>query len=631
MPMAVSVTQRHLSSNMKAKCIIILTAMFCCANAIFAEQSIVPFAYTSDAPNFNWGTSKVEIYDLAIKLDRSDLYGYKIVGIQVPVSHSELVEDYSVWISNKLETVTIDGQKVNNPNITSQNADCSEGMINVMFENPYVIEPRAVYIGYSFKVRQLDEYSSEPLPLVKGSCAEGLYVHTTRTYRSWKDCGDWGYILPVRVLIEGEFKQNALAVRGLTETRVLRGENGEISLDVSNLGYYPISSVGYSYQIYASDDSHKLLDENSSVFALDNHIDPLYDYSKELSLPLITDLDLGIYDIEVTINDVNGRPNEALEKNANSELALLDFMPVHRQLFEEWTGSWCQYCVRGVAGIDELKSTFDDFICISYHGNDAMEMVAGYPHMTEVYPFAYIDRTNGYDPFFGESTAHYGMTDIWMKNYGKFCPVEITAEPKWLDLDKMQLEVTSEVTWVIPPTGNYAIEYVLLADDLHQENWYQQNAYSGSYGIDDELLQPYVNSDKKIYDFHFNDVAVLSSGGMGINGFSAEDVDCNVPIIGKHIFDLSQAIGIYGDNLIQDKSKLKVVAFIIEENDSFGTVINSVMKPVEIDTGIVDNVCNDNVYPVSYFDVNGMPTDGNHKGLLIRLMSDGSVQKTFQR
>ena len=85
-----------------------------------------------------------------------------------------------------------------------------------------------------------------------------------------------------------------------------------------------------------------------------------------------------------------------------------DRTPIHRPLIEEYTGTWCGWCVRGIVGMELLRETYgDDFIGVAYHNDDGMEIMYSnrYPNDIMGFPSAFIERTSEVDPLYGYSNT----------------------------------------------------------------------------------------------------------------------------------------------------------------------------------------------------------------------------------
>ena len=92
----------------------------------------------------------------------------------------------------------------------------------------------------------------------------------------------------------------------------------------------------------------------------------------------------------------------------------VDRVPVHRPLIEEYTGTWCGWCVRGLVGMELLRQRFgDEFIGVAYHNDDPMEIMYtnDFPSSFWGYPTAFIERSREVDPFYGFSGYSAGIVN----------------------------------------------------------------------------------------------------------------------------------------------------------------------------------------------------------------------------
>ena len=81
-------------------------------------------------------------------------------------------------------------------------------------------------------------------------------------------------------------------------------------------------------------------------------------------------------------------PTQSLDAEENQ-------LPERTVLLEMYTGTWCGWCPYGADVVKELEGRYNDFISISYHVNDEMEINQS-KELSEIihpgYPQATIDR-----------------------------------------------------------------------------------------------------------------------------------------------------------------------------------------------------------------------------------------------
>ena len=252
-----------------------------------------------------------------------------------------------------------------------------------------------------------------------------------------------------------------------------------------------------------------------------------------------------------------------------------ELIPVHRPIIEEYTGTWCGWCVRGIVGMELLSSTFgDDYIGVAYHNGDAMEIMSSnqFPNSFSGYPTAFIDRSNEVDPLYGFGNTSGGIVSDMQQfaNIEVIAGIDLTAQ--WTSADKTDIAVDlSSYFTVDDNSGKYAIEIMLIADDLHGTGtaWNQANYYSGYTAYaKDRYLGAWVKKPGTVTGWHFNDVLVGTS--RPISGSLPSNLVAYENYSFKYTFTLSE---LPKPSLIQNKDFLHVIAVIV--NTTTKKVINA--------------------------------------------------------
>lgn len=243
-------------------------------------------------------------------------------------------------------------------------------------------------------------------------------------------------------------------------------------------------------------------------------------------------------------------------------------VPVHRPIIEEYTGTWCGYCVRGYVGMELLRETFgDQFIGVAIHTSDPMAVLssANFPNSIDGVPSAFLDRTDEVDPFWGFSGVSGGIVSD-MQQYAAletFADVFVTAS--WTSEDKtdVAVNVTSYFT-VDDNSGNYAIEIMLIADDLYGSgsDWDQENYYSNWWAYrNDPYLGPWVRKPEIVSGLHFNDVLIGTSGV--VTGSLPNNIVAYTEYNYNYTLRLSQ---LPNPSLVQNKDNLHLIVVVVNKN-----------------------------------------------------------------
>ena len=243
------------------------------------------------------------------------------------------------------------------------------------------------------------------------------------------------------------------------------------------------------------------------------------------TLPAITEA--GAYEFSMRVVKVNGQDNMDQSPEAVTSVIVLNTVPKKRTLMEEYTGTWCGWCTRGFVALELLKKNYpDDFVTISYHYSDPMEIITPeyYPSPVSGYPGAWIDRGMSVDPYGGDDAnydeSHFSTLDIlqWRNSMFANAAIDLNAQ---LNETEEEINVTATVTFPYSDdNANYQLEYVLVEDGMtgpSGTDWDQQNNYSGNSGVSADL-QGIASMGSVISNLVFNDVAVGTSYNQnGVN------------------------------------------------------------------------------------------------------------------
>jgi hypothetical protein len=96
-------------------------------------------------------------------------------------------------------------------------------------------------------------------------------------------------------------------------------------------------------------------------------------------------------------------------------------------------------------------------------------------------------------------------------------------------------------------------------------------------------------------------------------------------IVADEIQDYSYTADITSKTVIQDKTKLKVVALLIDKSD--GSIINAAQTTIDDYTTGINDASSDNAVETARYNINGHKINAPQHGVNIIRMSDGTVKK----
>ncbi len=162
--------------------------------------------------------------------------------------------------------------------------------------------------------------------------------------------------------------------------------------------------------------------------------------------------------------------------SSKSEFGGASFTPVHTPVFEEATGTWCQWCPRGAVFMDSLEKVHPDAVAIAVHNADPMTVTvydAGMGPLIGGYPSGLVDRKVEEDPsdFLTAYTTHKGDFGVG----------DITINQPTIVGNAMTVKVDVKMAITTKPNYDYRLALVVTEDDMHGtgSTWNQSNAYAG--------------------------------------------------------------------------------------------------------------------------------------------------------
>ena len=243
------------------------------------------------------------------------------------------------------------------------------------------------------------------------------------------------------------------------------GANVNITGTVLNVGTAPITSLTVKYLANG-------LTKTNTITGLNIAANTTYDFTHNVPFTIPT---AGAWPVKVWV-EATGDANHAND-TLSQTISAPAFQPTKRVVFEEGTGTWCQWCPRGAVYMDSIHKTYPTTaLTIAVHNSDPMTVDAydaGIAALISGYPSGLVDRKGGEaDPseFFDRYTA----------NINGFTPCDVDVDATWnATSNSYDISVSSKMATDL--IGDYRFNVVVTEDHVTgtTTDWNQANAYSG--------------------------------------------------------------------------------------------------------------------------------------------------------
>jgi hypothetical protein len=290
-----------------------------------------------------------------------------------------------------------------------------------------------------------------------------------------------------------------------------------------------------------------------------------------------------------------------------------------------------------------MSNKYSDFIGIAYHGGfsktDPMQLATSYPGTVSGWPSAWFDRKELGDPFYGvNQVGDFPVEQEWLDRCAEIAPASLDVDAAFQSEESNIIDITASATFVADLNDlNYKLTYVLVADDLTGgTDWTQTNyfaSYSHDYILESigiEELADFGSGGKYgssyVSDLHFNDVAIYIDNVKGIANSVPSSVKDLETVTHNYQIDITKAVNKSGVSLVQDRSKLLVVALLLDANT--GYIVNGARADVKSTTGVAPTIINGEVISSEYYDLSGRRIITPSNGIYVKrvVYSNGTVK-----
>lgn len=460
---------------------------------------------------YAYGVGQAGTLKAAIEVPASSasLYkGCKLTKVRIGFGEAKK-NDITVYLSSTLNGKAIYEQAAT---ITQQN-----GWNEITLETPYEITGEGFFIGYEYRNCGQGEF---PIGfddiLTNETLGDNIYVSSA----GWDHVGFMFGNLSLQGVIEGEsLPQNKAAITDISAPFSVK-PNTEFSITstFANQGVKPITDVNCTVTV------NGIPMENAKVVMSPSKVETGA-YGKLTIQGLSCDKEMSDAEIQVSIPEVNGVDNESEIYSSSSYTACFTEGVTRKMVVEEWTGTWCGWCVRGIVAMQYMREKYgnENFIGIAVHSGDRMETqtYAGFLNKYAVigYPGSTINRGETTDP----NTAD--LEKIYKEVAKTQSYAEVTGLTASYIEEGDQLNVNAQVNFVVPvENGDYSLAFVITED--HVGPYQQYNYYSGG------AFGPMDGWEKyEVWQlWYFNEVARSITDCFGIPGSVPTNLAANTPV-----------------------------------------------------------------------------------------------------
>lgn len=354
-------------------------------------------------------------------------------------------------------------------------------------------------------------------------------------------------------------KPNDAAMYQLSSRTIgLTGDQLPVTATLRNLGTNAITSFDVSMDNGQGP-------QTSSVTGV--NIAPLSLYT--FDLPSSYTLVDGEQDLNISFSNINGGLDDDPANNDKTAV-LRGYTPAPNRgvVVEEATGTWCQWCVRGIVFMERLRSWYPNhFIGIGVHNNDPMEIAeydAGLTSLPDFsgFPSVAVERKLLINPASMELPVLEALTQP--------TPAALVNGASF-DANTGELKVSVTANFTQAVTGDYRIIAVLVEDEVTGtgSGYAQSNAYAGGAngpmgGFENKPAT--IPAAQMVYE----DVARALLGGFaGQSGSLPGAIAAGASYSANYTYTLTPE---------NDITHMRIVGILIDEN---GAIVNGNMETID--------------------------------------------------
>ena len=569
------------------------------------------------------GNGGAGTYSAMIYVPMDVLKNAKVKGIRLACTDD--MGDVTFWIRQYFE-----GENLASKTIKSEDGK----FIEAIFDQPYVVpssgnfgvwveEQQMLCVGYTFTSK------SAPVFPVAGKCINRWGIAYTNQFGNFCWYATEGGDHAIQLILDKELPETgALAEWNDNNVVVKAGANGKATLTLANNSQSKLTDIDYTVDTGTS--------THSGHIALEKPLPAGIDVKGTVEVPFKASSTIAMNTFaDFKITKINGK-DYSNSKSARLNTITCSKEGTRRTLVEEYTGTGCAFCPRGIAAMEALKKQVGDKAVIVgvhiFNNDDPMYIDYGYYYNNycNSFPSVIADRTSFQDP------ASVFDTFDGINSKPTYADVEVSG---YWNEDGTAVEAYADIT---PLTNNVNVKvaFVLKADGLTgpEGEWAQSNAYAWDNPEGYESFPFYEEfkkfmpggeyGEKSPIEGFVHDNAVISSTYMdcftempaltNLSDGKTKRCSFTIPLDVKDI--LKRAI---------IPEKVSVVAIVTDTDSDEKYVINAAEALVKPYTTGISGTKADKVKVMKSYTIDGSETNGTVKGINIVKMSDGTVRKVM--
>lgn len=610
-----------------AKYVTILFALFALWQPATAQRATettsIDYAYGNGNDDLAiWGTGKKETYDVAIRVNNPALVGTTIKGVTLYIPQTPAVKNLKVWMTKEL---TLNAQKQNVADIITQDVDTAKAFNEeyILFEHPYTLTSEGVYVGYSFTVTAVgtDQNAANPVLVCYKKDPGGFYIHSSKKYLKWIDNSSIANLV-LQVRVEG-VAANGAKVEAPAVAYVVTGKEATANVDIVNYGANGVQSVDLSYSVEGKNyTQHCDLPTEAQIAGE-------FGKTAQVAVKLPAFATDGVYPTTMRVDKVNGKENALADAVQKFSVDARAYVPVHRAVVEEFTGTWCGNCPRGFAAMKAMKRLHaEQFVGLAYHNKDSMMVMDGekFPVNITGFPSATIERGEVIDPYFGSDktgTRPFYFEKEWNAVVAQPALMDVAVAAK-LSADGKKVSAEARITSPRAVSdADYKVELVLVGNGLKGtgSGWIQTNdiVSATSDEFPEPEFAPFLGTSSSISGLEYDDVVLATTRLMGNDIEIPAAMEAYKAYSAEAEFDLAKVVTSDKNNPIKvNKKKLDVAALLI--NRTTGKVANAAIAAVDVTdylTGVAQVTTTKAPTTTSYYDLSGRRVSATAKGVFV--------------